>query len=186
MIRQRAAVAAGVTHDLLATRAAPRRGRRRACAVLPGGSTTTPGCARDIVRSWLAAWQIPPETAHDTVLIASELTTNACMHTDSAQIVVAVQITGRELRRLTIRVIDQGPSRNGWMDRRTEETTGTAGGDALALSGRGLSIVGELADRWGTVRRLAGTSVWAQLAVPAATTSSAYAGSAETASGGER
>lgn len=186
MIRPRAGTVAGVAHDLLAARAAARPGRQRACAVLPGGSTTTPECARDFVRSWLAAWRIPAEPAHDTVLIASELTTNACVHTDSSQIIVAVQITGRELRRLTIRVINQGPSRPNWIDRQTDQATGAAGSDALALSGRGLFLVRELADRWGTVRRLAGTSVWAQLAVPAATASSAYAQSADTASGGER
>ncbi|WP_344291367.1 ATP-binding protein [Streptomyces synnematoformans] len=186
MIRQRAVGVAGVTHGLLAARAAARLGRQRACAVLPGGSTATPACARDIVRSWLAAWRIPPDPAHDTVLIASELSTNACVHTDSSQIVVAVQITGRELRRLTIRVIDQGPPQQGWTDRRIDGTAGTAGGDTLALSGRGLFLVAELADRWGAVRRLAGTSVWAQLAVPAATASSAYGQSADTASGGAR
>ncbi|MFF0728044.1 ATP-binding protein [Streptomyces sp. NPDC004134] len=169
MIRERAASAAAVTHDLLAVRAAVRRDRRRASAVLPGGSATTPECARGIVRSWLAAWQVPPEPADDTVLIASELTTNAAVHTDSSQIVVAVQITGRELRRLTVRVIDQGPSSPGWIDRHTDRTRATARGDALAVSGRGLFLVGELADRWGAVRRLTGTSVWAQLALPATT-----------------
>ncbi|WP_407564981.1 ATP-binding protein [Streptomyces sp. 184] len=180
MIRPRVVTVADVTHDLLAARAAARRGRRRACAVLPGGCATTPGCARGFVRSWLAAWQIPPDQAHDTVLIASELATNACVHTDSSQIIVAVQLTGRELRRLTVRVIDQGPARPDWADRQTDQT------DAFALSGRGLFLVGELADRWGTVRRLAGTSVWAQLAVPAATASSAYEQSADTTSGRRR
>ncbi|WP_326795957.1 ATP-binding protein [Streptomyces sp. NBC_01808] len=143
---------------------------RRACAVLPGGSTATPECARGIVRSWLTAWQIPPDPVHDTVLIASELTTNATVHTDSSQIIVVVQITGRERRRLTIRVIDQGPSGPDWADRQTNEA---AGSDALALTGRGLFLVGELADRWGAVRGLAGTSVWAQLAIPATTAKSA-------------
>jgi anti-sigma regulatory factor (Ser/Thr protein kinase) len=183
VIRQRGVSVAGVTHDLLVVRAAGRLGRQRACVVLPGGSTATPACARNIVRSWLAAWQIPPDPGHDTVLIASELTTNACVHTNSSQIIVAVQISGRGPRRLTIRVIDQGPSRQGWIDRRT---AGAAGGDAFALSGRGLFLVAELADRWGAVRRLAGTSVWAQLAVPAAEASSSYGQSADSTSGGER
>ncbi|WP_326797335.1 ATP-binding protein [Streptomyces sp. NBC_01808] len=130
--------------------------------VLPGRSTTTPGCAREIVRSWLGAWQIPAERAYDALVIASELTTNALVHTDSSQIVVAVQLTGRELRRLTVRVVDQGPARTA---RAVDRRDGP--GDDLALSGRGLAMVEALADRWGAVRRSAGTSVWAQLAVPA-------------------
>jgi anti-sigma regulatory factor (Ser/Thr protein kinase) len=164
VIGQRGVTASRVAHDLLTVRAPAGRSRRRASAVLPGGSAATPGCARDIIRTWLVAWQIPAGRAHDTLVIASELTTNALVHTDSSQIVVAVQITGREGRRLTIRVIDQGPSRAGWADRRNEPDGSR---DDVALSGRGLAIVAALADRWGAVRRLAGTSVWAQLAVPA-------------------
>lgn len=121
--------------DALRTTRALRRDPvgHRACVSLPGGSATTPECARGIVRAWLAAWQIPAESACDTVLIVSELTTNAVVHTESSQITMAVQITGR-----------------------------------------GLFLVGELADRWGAVRRLAGTSVWAQLAIPVTAAKAAY------------
>lgn len=102
------------------------------------------------------------------MLIVSELTTNAVVHTESSHITMAVQITGRGPRRLTIRVIDQGPPCPDRIDRRA------GGGDALALSGRGLFLVGELADRWGAVRRLAGTSVWVQLAIPVTAAKAAY------------
>ncbi|WBB64273.1 ATP-binding protein [Streptomyces sp. WMMC500] len=142
--------------------------------MLPGRSPGTPACARRIIRPWLVAWQIPASRAQDTLVVASELTTNALVHTNSSQIIVAVQLTGRELRRLTVRVIDQGPSRAGWIDRRSDRegrSDPEGPSDDLALSGRGLAMVEALADRWGAVRRLAGTSVWAQLAVPASGTS---------------
>lgn len=139
--------------DALRTTRALRRDPvgHRACVSLPGGSATTPECARGIVRAWLAAWQIPAESACDTVLIVSELTTNAVVHTESSQITMAVQITGRGPRRLTIRVIDQGPPCPDRIDRRA------GGGDALALSGRGLFLVG-----------------WAQLAIPVTAAKAAY------------
>ncbi|WP_344292709.1 ATP-binding protein [Streptomyces synnematoformans] len=169
MIRQRGAVIAGAAragHDLRAVRAGAPCSRRRASVVLPGASTATPRCAREIIRAWLVAWQVPAEQTYDSLVVLGELTTNALLHTDSSQIAVSVQLTGRELRRLTVRVVDQGPSAAGWADRR-DGPGGDGPGDDGAVSGRGLAVVDALADRWGTARRLAGTSVWAQLAVPA-------------------
>ncbi|MFW6691783.1 ATP-binding protein [Streptomyces sp. MAR4 CNX-425] len=182
MTRQRDAAIAGAVagartgHGLLAVRAAAPSGLRRASVVLPGASTATPRCAREIIRAWLAAWQVPAGRTYDTLVVVGELTTNALLHTDSSQIVVGVQLTGRELRRLTVQVVDQGPSPAGWADRRDapggdgsggDGSGGDGSGDDEAVSGRGLAVVAALADRWGAARRLAGTSVWAQLAVPA-------------------
>lgn len=170
MIRQRGAAIAGAArtgHDFRAVRAGAPYSRRRASVVLPGASTATPRCAREVIRAWLVAWQVPDERVYDTLVVVGELTTNALLHTDSSQIVVSVQLTGRELRRLTVRVVDQGPSPAGWADRQGGGTGGDGPGDDGAVSGRGLAVVEALADRWGTARRLAGSSVWAQLAVPA-------------------
>lgn len=186
MIRQRArrVTVASVTRDLLATRAAARRGRPHGCIALPGGSTRTPAAGRELIRTWLLAWEIPAEQAQDMLVIATELLTNAVVHTDSSQVVVEMQIAGRgELRRLRVIVSDQdpysGPIR---VDGRGDQD----GRDisALSSSGRGLAMVSALADQWGTFRGHTGTHVWAMLLLPAAGSSSAHTQSAGTTSGG--
>ncbi len=168
MIRQRVPVAS-VTRELLATRDAARRGRPHERVALPGGSDRTPAVARTLVRTWLLAWGIPDAQTDDPVLVVTELTTNAVVHTTSPQVVVEVQITGRgELRRLRLRVSDHGPH-SGPIRIPPAVDEQDDGQDVFALSdsGRGLAMVDTLAHRWGTVQRQTGTLVWAVLLLPA-------------------
>lgn len=188
MIRQRArrVTVASVTRDLLTTRAAALRGRPHGVVALPGGSPRTPAAARQLIRTWLLAWEIPAEQAQDMLVIATELMTNAVVHTDSSQIVVEIQIAGRgELRRLRIIVSDQDPYSG---PIRVDGRSDPDGRDISALSsrGRGLAIVSALADQWGTFRGHTGTHVWAMLLLPAVGSPSAQAQPVGTTSGGGR
>ncbi|GAA2821359.1 ATP-binding protein [Nonomuraea rubra] len=90
--------------------------------------------ARRLTRATLAEWGVPPETIDDATLAVSELVTNAVVHARSP-------ITFRLTRRpggLRAEITDHGalvppvPRRAG----------------ATATGGRGLALVGELADRW--------------------------------------
>ncbi|WP_344290942.1 ATP-binding protein [Streptomyces synnematoformans] len=151
--------------------------------VLPGGCARTPATARTLVRTWLLAWGIPDAQTDDPALIVTELTTNAVVHTESAGIVVEVQITGRgQLRRLRIRVSDQGPHSGPIRIPPAVDPDGPGLGD-VDESGRGLAMVDTLAHRWGAVRMHPGTRVWAVLLLPAES-SSAPAPPVATSGGG--
>ncbi|WP_327288969.1 ATP-binding protein [Streptomyces sp. NBC_01198] len=112
--------------------------------------------ARDTVRDRLRAWKLPGETCWDAVLLVSELTTNAVLHTGGGHVLCGLMLTGDEPR-LRIEVHDEG----GTPLRRPERHAGPG-----EESGRGLFLVQRLADRWGSARstRTEGNLVWAELA----------------------
>ncbi len=107
------------------------------------------------MRHRLRAWGLPGDTCCDAVLLVSELTTNAVLHTGSGQVLCGLTLTDDE-RRLRIELHDEDsaqvrpPGRHVGPD---EE------------SGRGLLLVQQLADRWGCARstRSEGKFVWAEL-----------------------
>ncbi|MEU6090022.1 ATP-binding protein [Streptomyces sp. NPDC047085] len=111
--------------------------------------------ARDTVRDRLLAWQVPGDTCCDAVLLVSELTTNAVLHTDSGHVLCGLTLTGEE-RRLRIELHDDGRT----PVRRIEHHAGPG-----AENGRGLFLVQQLADRWGSAcsTRAEGKVVWAEL-----------------------
>jgi anti-sigma regulatory factor (Ser/Thr protein kinase) len=111
--------------------------------------------ARDTVRDRLLAWQVPGDTCCDAVLLVSELTTNAVLHTDSGHVLCGLTLTGDE-RRLRIELHDDGRT----PVRRPEHHAGPG-----AENGRGLFLVQQLADRWGSAcsTRPEGKVVWAEL-----------------------
>jgi serine/threonine-protein kinase RsbW len=96
----------------------------------------------------------------DAMLIASELVTNAVLHSGcSADHTVNVRASQRG-NRVVIAVHDPGISRQPAEPR----------GAGSSFGGWGLRIVDQLADRWGT-ERPDGYRVWAELAVVTADSS---------------
>ncbi|MCX4553415.1 ATP-binding protein [Streptomyces sp. NBC_01387] len=117
---------------------------------------TSARSARDTVRDRLRAWKLPGDTCCDAVLLVSELTTNAVLHTGSGHVLCGLTLTSDE-RRLRIELHDEGST----PVRPPEHHIGPGG-----ESGRGLLIVQQLADSWGSARstRAEGKFVWAELA----------------------
>ncbi len=108
------------------------------------------GEVRGLVRASLKQWDLT-ELADTTELLVSELVTNALRYA-SGQITVRLVLE----RALVCEVIDDSAA----LPRLKQ-----AGGDDE--SGRGLHVVGQLAQRWGTRRTAAGKVVWCEQPVPA-------------------
>jgi anti-sigma regulatory factor (Ser/Thr protein kinase) len=125
--------------------------------VSDGAST----CARRHLRDVLPAWRVPRGVAMEAELICSELVTNA---TQATAKLPEPQPVGLRLlanaQRLVLEVWDCHP---GVPVRRPPSEVASA----EAVSGRGLAIVEELSNRWGT-RRLSPhvKSVWAEFLLP--------------------
>jgi anti-sigma regulatory factor (Ser/Thr protein kinase) len=97
--------------------------------------------------------------AETAVLLASELATNAVLHTASGQpggsaTVLLTEIGGG----LRVEIADQG----------SDQSAPVVRGDIYASEGHGLFLVQSMADQWGYVRDEAGTTVWFWLSYPAA------------------
>ncbi|MEU8697751.1 ATP-binding protein [Streptomyces sp. NPDC048680] len=116
---------------------------------------TSARAARDTVRDRLCAWKLPGDTCCDAVLLVSELTTNAVLHTASSRVLCGLMLTADE-RRLRIELHDEGST----PVRPPEHLAGPG-----EESGRGLFLVQQLADSWGSARstRAEGKVVWAEL-----------------------
>ncbi|MFD1656664.1 ATP-binding protein [Streptomyces caeni] len=131
--------------------AGPRRAHRLG---LPAHRSSV-GVARRSMGAWLASWRLPDEIRDDAVLLVSELVTNAVVHTLSARILCGAELVMD--RHLRIEVHDQGHGCSGLPPCRpgTDDE-----------SGRGLLLVEELAESWGTgpSRLTGGSVVWATLA----------------------
>ncbi|MDP9947794.1 MULTISPECIES: ATP-binding protein [Streptomyces] len=112
--------------------------------------------ARDTARDLLRAWQLPGDTCCDAVLLISELTTNAVLHTNSGQVLCGLTLTG-DGRRLRIELHDEDSTPLS----PPEREAGPA-----EENGRGLLLVRQLAASWGSTRstRAGGKVVWAELA----------------------
>ncbi|MFJ5680017.1 ATP-binding protein [Streptomyces sp. NPDC093097] len=128
----------------------------------PGGVASFPGddfasarAARRFVREVAGAWRLPPERIDVLETVVGELVANALEHSGSRDIVVEVARADRVVR---VGVIDEG---QGWASARREP-------DGEQERGRGLLIVGAVAERWGWGERTAdagGHTVWADIAV---------------------
>jgi anti-sigma regulatory factor (Ser/Thr protein kinase) len=136
----------------------PRLGARHTAAIL--GSLTIPGRpdrvsgARAFIARTLAASdrgrRVDPDTA---TLLASELVSNAILHTASGTpggsvTIVVVDVPDGVL----IEVIDDG-----------SPGTPVVKGDLFAADGHGLYLVQQMAAQWGYLRDPAGTTVWFHL-----------------------
>jgi anti-sigma regulatory factor (Ser/Thr protein kinase) len=112
--------------------------------------------ARDTVRRQLRAWRLPGDVCTDAVLLVSELATNAVIHSGSDRMLCGLSLTSRE--QLRIEVHDDGHTS-------ARPACSGSGSGSRDESGRGLLIVQQLADSWGTARsgRTGGNIVWAVL-----------------------
>lgn len=101
---------------------------------------------RQRIRDVLAAQ--PDEVIEAAALLTNELVTNAIKHGE-APIAVEVSVNDERIR---IAVADNGP----------DLPTPTPA-DHQAESGRGLTIIEKLADRWGVDQLRVGKRVWVEL-----------------------
>jgi serine phosphatase RsbU (regulator of sigma subunit)/anti-sigma regulatory factor (Ser/Thr protein kinase) len=134
---------------LMLARMAGRPGRDVATWSLPARDPRGVAHARNLVARRLRSWGLE-ERAHDTVLVVSELVTNAVRHG-------AGEITLRLIRTGGSRLVCEVGDRSDARPRRRR-----AGG--LDEHGRGLLVVHKLTDRWG-VRwsALGGKTTWAEV-----------------------
>ncbi|MFL6242126.1 MAG: ATP-binding protein [Acidimicrobiia bacterium] len=119
-----------------------------------------PRAARAFVAETLTAWDIRADEVETAKLVASELVTNAVLHSpESATISLDLRLTDGAVRVL---VTDGGlgePERRAHPDPRTDET------------GRGVRLVEAFTERWGTeAHGRDGKTVWCELRVDAPTT----------------
>jgi len=121
----------------------------------PGYSESLPrepesaATARRLVRVALAAWGLD-DLADDGALIISELVSNAVQH------------ARRESIRVVIDRLDEACVRLGVVDFSKVRPVRREP-DPERESGRGLALVGELAETWGTEPLPWGKQVWAEL-----------------------
>ncbi|MFE9997604.1 ATP-binding protein [Streptomyces avermitilis] len=109
--------------------------------------------ARGHVRELLAAWNTDAETCDNAVLVASELVTNAIMHTASGRIVCRLRTDGARVR---IEVEDE---------HRGQTLPAQCRPEPDDQGGRGLLLVGALSSDWGVKNSAYGPGhiVWAEL-----------------------
>lgn len=112
--------------------------------------------ARRTVMAALSQAGIDPNEVLDGALIASELVSNAVRHAEplpSGHILIGWHLAGN---RYTLSVTDGGPATD-------TAAIAPAARDTTATTGRGLSIVAEIADAWGVSHGLDGSAtVWAR------------------------
>ncbi len=108
------------------------------------------GAARTLVRARLKEWDLA-DLADTTELLVSELVTNALRYARG-------QITVRLVRERTLvcEVLDDSAALPRLRHAGSDDETG-----------RGLHVVGQLAQRWGTRRTVSGKVVWCEQPVPA-------------------
>lgn len=113
---------------------------------------TAPGRVRHWLTAQLTAWQVPEPVIGAAVLCTSELTTNALLHAGTA---ARVEID-LSPERLLVSVADSG----------TRGTVARARTDTLSSRGRGLGLIEELSDAWGTDPTVRGSTVWFEMVIP--------------------
>ncbi|MGW0549992.1 ATP-binding protein [Streptomyces altiplanensis] len=126
---------------------------------MPARPESVPAMRR-FVRSATRQWALPKTTDEALVLVVSELVTNAVLHSGSTDVEVTVESTGTTL---IVRVHDHGHWTAQPAARRPRE-------EGEACSGRGLHLVAACADRTWTTCTGAGTTVAAELNLPAPAT----------------
>ncbi|MEV7330355.1 SpoIIE family protein phosphatase [Micromonospora sp. NPDC093244] len=114
---------------------------------------TAPSRVRHWMTGQLTEWQVPESVIGAAVLCTSELTTNALLHAGTA---ARVEID-LSPERLLVSVADTG----------TRGTVTRTRTDTLSSRGRGLGLIEQLSDAWGTDPTVRGSTVWFEILVPA-------------------
>ena len=128
-------------------------GHRRASVVVPPLPESV-RAARDWARDNLSSWGVGEGDQHTVVTGISELITNSVLHAGTESHLSMDMEPGL----LTVTVADSG--------NRGEPLL--TGGDPMAVRGRGLSLVRAISDAFGAHRTSAGTTVWFEVTVEAA------------------
>jgi hypothetical protein len=128
----------------------PQPDSPRTTLVVEGRDTVSPLGVRRLVQQ--LGEPMPAERLDDALLCASELVTNALMHTAGP---VRVRVSGDQ-HSIRIEVED------------TSDQPPVLMGDPQAIGGRGLLVVDALTSSWGTIRRSWGKTVWAEIGSPGA------------------
>lgn len=128
-------------------------GRARGHAALPG-SPLAPGSARALVRAALAEAPVAPRLVDDAMAVVSELVTNAVVHAGTE---ISLDWCLEDGGTFLVEVGDQHPARPP-----RDATAGEPSYDTLEY-GRGLRLVGALAESWGVTYRSGAKTVWARL-----------------------
>lgn len=124
----------------------------RSTTMLVPAEPTGPSRVRRWMSSRLREWSVPEPVIGAAILCTSELTTNALLHAGTpAQVRVDLSA-----ERLLVSVADTG----------TRGNVAKARTETLSSRGRGLSLIEELSDAWGTDPSVRGSTVWFEMLIP--------------------
>ncbi|WP_039905879.1 SpoIIE family protein phosphatase [Micromonospora lupini] len=149
-----AAVSGGTEDDVAVLAVEHALKPSRSTAMEMPAEPTAPSRVRHWMTGQLTEWQVPESVIGAAVLCTSELTTNALLHAGTA---ARVEID-LSPERLLVSVADSG----------TRGTVTRARTDTLSSRGRGLGLIEELSDAWGTDPSVRGSTVWFEILVPPA------------------
>jgi anti-sigma regulatory factor (Ser/Thr protein kinase) len=124
----------------------------RSAALDVPAEPTAPGRVRQWLTGQLTIWQVAESVIGAAVLCISELTTNALLHAGTA---ARVEID-LSPERLLVSVADRG----------TRGIVTRAHIDTLSSRGRGLGLIEQLSDAWGTDPTVRGSTVWFEILIP--------------------
>jgi anti-sigma regulatory factor (Ser/Thr protein kinase) len=147
------AAVSGSTDDDVAVLAVERAvALSRSATMLVPAEPTGPSRVRQWMSTRLREWSVPEPVIGAAILCTSELTTNALLHAGTpAQVHIDLSA-----ERLLVSVADTG----------TRGSVTRARTDALSSRGRGLGLIEELSDTWGTDPTVRGSTVWFEMLIP--------------------
>jgi serine phosphatase RsbU (regulator of sigma subunit)/anti-sigma regulatory factor (Ser/Thr protein kinase) len=143
----------GATDDDVAVLAVERAvALSRSATMLVPAEPTGPSRVRQWMSTRLRGWSVPEPVIGAAILCTSELTTNALLHAGTpAQVHIDLNA-----ERLLVSVADTG----------TRGTVIRAHTDTMSSRGRGLGLIEDLSDSWGTDPTVRGTTVWFEMLIP--------------------
>ncbi|GAA2653804.1 ATP-binding SpoIIE family protein phosphatase [Paractinoplanes durhamensis] len=143
----------GPTDDDVAVLAVERAvALSRSATMLVAAEPTGPSRVRQWMTTRLREWTVPEQVIGSAILCTSELTTNALLHAGTpAQVHIDLNA-----ERVLVSVADTG----------TRGSVMRAHTDAMSSRGRGLSLIEELSDSWGTDPSVRGSTVWFEILLP--------------------
>jgi serine phosphatase RsbU (regulator of sigma subunit)/anti-sigma regulatory factor (Ser/Thr protein kinase) len=124
----------------------------RSATMLVPAEPTGPSRVRQWMTTRLRDWAVPEPVLGAAILCTSELTTNALLHAGTPAH-VHIDLNAE---RLLVSVADTG----------TRGSVARARTDALSSRGRGLGLIEELSDTWGTDPTVRGSTVWFEMLIP--------------------
>ncbi|MFI5496147.1 SpoIIE family protein phosphatase [Actinoplanes sp. NPDC051859] len=145
----------GRTDDDVAVLAVERAmAQSRAATMQVPAEPTGPSRVRQWMSARLREWAVPEPVIGAAILCTSELTTNALLHAGTpAQVHIDLSP-----ERLLVSVADTG----------TRGSVTRAHTDTMSSRGRGLGLIEELSDAWGTDPSVRGSTVWFEMVIPPA------------------